>query len=72
MNSFTIDQCVEQINARLAQEGLPATMNVRLLRHYQQNKSIYQIVVTERKLITQEKWDEVFTPENLLRPSFIR
>ena len=39
---------------------------------YQQNKSIYQIVVTERKLITQEKWDEVFTPENLLRPSFIR
>lgn len=40
MNSFTIDQCVEQINARLAQEGLPATMNVRLLRHYQQNKSI--------------------------------
>lgn len=40
MNSLTIDQCVEQINARLAQEGLPATMNVRLLRHYQQNKSI--------------------------------
>lgn len=40
MNSLTIDQCVEQINARLAQEGLSATMNVRLLRHYQQNKSI--------------------------------
>lgn len=40
MNSFTIDQCVEQINARLTQEALPATMNVRLLRHYQQNKSI--------------------------------
>lgn len=40
MNSLTIDQCVEQINARLAQEGMPATMNVRLLRHYQQQKSI--------------------------------
>lgn len=40
MNSLTIDQCVEQINARLTQEGLPATMNVRLLRHYQQQKSI--------------------------------
>lgn len=40
MNSLTIDQCVEQINARLTEEGMPATMNVRLLRHYQQQKSI--------------------------------
>lgn len=40
MNSLTIDQCVEQINARLAEEGLVASMNVRLLRHYQQQKSI--------------------------------
>lgn len=40
MNSVTIDQCVEKINTRLAEEGLAAAMNVRLLRHYQQNKSI--------------------------------
>ncbi|MTJ83881.1 MAG: aspartate ammonia-lyase [Telmatospirillum sp.] len=39
---------------------------------YLQNKSIYQIVVQERKLLTQEKWDEVYTTENLLHPHFIR
>ncbi len=39
---------------------------------YQQNKSIYQVVVQERKLLTQERWDEVFTLENLIRPTFIR
>ncbi len=35
---------------------------------YQQGKSIQQIVVTERKLLTQEKWDEVFSFENLISP----
>ena len=40
MNSLTIEQCVEHINARLTEEGLQASMNVRLLRHYQQQKSI--------------------------------
>jgi aspartate ammonia-lyase len=39
---------------------------------YQQNKSIHQIVVEEMKLLTQEKWDEVFTLENLINPTFIR
>ena len=39
---------------------------------FQQNKSIHQIVVQERKLLTQEKWDEVFTLENLINPVFIR
>ncbi len=39
---------------------------------YRQNKSIYRIVVRERKLITQEKWDEVFTLENLINPTFMR
>lgn len=34
-------------------------------------KSIYDISVKERKLITQEKWDEIFTFENLIRPKFI-
>ena len=40
MNSFTVDQCVEKINARLEKDGLMGTMNVRLLRHYQQQKSM--------------------------------
>lgn len=35
-------------------------------------KSIYQIAVQERRLLTQEKWDEVFTLENLINPVFIR
>jgi aspartate ammonia-lyase len=36
-----------------------------------QNKSIHDIAVTERKLVTQEKWDEVFAIENLIHPRFI-
>ena len=39
---------------------------------YQKNKSIHQIVVLEKKLLTQEKWDEVFTIENLINPQFIK
>ncbi|WBO85218.1 aspartate ammonia-lyase [Hymenobacter yonginensis] len=35
-------------------------------------KSVYDIAVTERQLLTQEKWDEIFTFENLIRPGFIR
>lgn len=34
-------------------------------------KSIYQITVLERRSITQEKWDKVFSVENLLHPKFI-
>lgn len=33
-------------------------------------KSLHQIVVHERKLLTQEKWDEMFSLENLIRPKF--
>jgi aspartate ammonia-lyase len=39
---------------------------------YQQNKSIYQIVVEEQKLISREKWNEVFSFENLINPQYIR
>ncbi|WBA42213.1 aspartate ammonia-lyase [Hymenobacter canadensis] len=35
-------------------------------------KSVYDIAVTERQLLTQQKWDEIFTFENLIRPGFIR
>ena len=34
-------------------------------------KSIHGIVVNERKLITQEKWDEVYSLENLIAPKLI-
>lgn len=39
---------------------------------FEQNKSLHDIVVVERKLITQEKWDEVFSFENLIHPKFIK
>ncbi|KUG05851.1 aspartate ammonia-lyase [Solirubrum puertoriconensis] len=35
-------------------------------------KSVYQIAVAERHLLTQAKWDEIFTFENLIRPHFIQ
>lgn len=34
-------------------------------------KSIHEITVFERKRITQEKWDEIFSMENLIHPKFI-
>lgn len=34
--------------------------------------SVHDIAVTNRKLLTQEKWDEIFTFENLIRPAFIQ
>ncbi|PRY06085.1 aspartate ammonia-lyase [Pontibacter ummariensis] len=34
-------------------------------------KSIHEITVLERGLITQAKWDEVFSIENLINPKFI-
>ena len=33
-------------------------------------KSLHQIVVKERKLLPQQKWDEVFSFENLINPKF--
>ena len=34
-------------------------------------KSIHDITVLERKLISQEKWEEIFSIENLIHPKFI-
>ncbi|MCW5603564.1 MAG: aspartate ammonia-lyase [Burkholderiales bacterium] len=39
---------------------------------YLQGKSIHRIVVEERKLITQQKWDELFSFDNLIHPHYIR
>jgi aspartate ammonia-lyase len=33
-------------------------------------KSLHDIVVKERKLLSQQKWDEVFSFENLINPKF--
>ncbi len=35
-------------------------------------KSVHDIAVTERGLLTQEKWNEIFTFENLIRPVFMK
>ena len=37
---------------------------------YETGKSLHDIVVKERKLLTQEKWDEIFSFENLISPKF--
>jgi aspartate ammonia-lyase len=37
---------------------------------YLQNKSLERIVVEERKLLSRERWDEIFSFENLIRPQF--
>ena len=37
---------------------------------FESGKSLNQVVVTERKLMTQQKWDEVFSFENLVTPKF--
>jgi aspartate ammonia-lyase len=37
---------------------------------YETGKSLHDIVVKERKLLTQAKWDEVFSFQNLISPVF--
>lgn len=39
---------------------------------FETGKSLHDIVVKERKLITQEKWDEVFSFDNLINPHVIK
>ena len=39
---------------------------------YETGKSLHDIVVKEKKLLTQEKWDEVFSFENLINPDATR
>lgn len=35
-------------------------------------KSVHDIAVTERQLISQEKWDELYSFQNLIEPKFIK
>ena len=37
---------------------------------YETGKSLHDIVVTERKLLSQQRWDEIFSFENLINPKF--
>jgi aspartate ammonia-lyase len=37
---------------------------------HETGKSLHTIVVLQRKLLTQEKWDEIFSFENLINPKF--
>lgn len=64
MNSIGI---VTQLNPMLGYELCSEIAGEALAT----GKSVYQIVVTERQLLTDEKWNEVFSIENLIRPKFI-
>ena len=48
-----------EITASVAKEALAS------------GKAVHQIVVEERKLISQEKWDELYSFENMINPEFI-
>lgn len=64
MNSIGI---VTQLNPIIGYEESASIAGEAL----KNNKSVHQIAVIERKLITQEKWDEIYSLENLIHPKFI-
>ena len=37
---------------------------------FESGKSLHQLVVVEKKLLTQERWEQVFSFDNLIRPAF--
>jgi aspartate ammonia-lyase len=64
MNSIGI---VTQLNPILGYEESASIAGEAL----KMNKSVHQIAVIERKVITQEKWDEIYSIDNLINPKFI-
>lgn len=64
MNSIGI---VTQLNPILGYEECSSIAGESL----KTGKSVYDIVVVERKLITEEKWNEIYSFENLIAPKFI-
>ncbi|OYU97777.1 MAG: aspartate ammonia-lyase [Bacteroidetes bacterium B1(2017)] len=64
MNSIGI---VTQLNPILGYEESASIAGEAL----KTGKSVHDIVVVERKLIDQSKWDEIFSIENLINPKFI-
>lgn len=65
MNSIGI---VTQLNPILGYEKSAGIAREAL----ESGKSVHDLVVKEKKLITQEKWDEIFTFDNMIRPQFIQ
>ncbi|MFB6454869.1 aspartate ammonia-lyase [Chitinophaga sp. Hz27] len=65
MNSIGI---VTQLNPVIGYEKCAGVAREAL----ETGKSVHDIVVKEKKYITQEKWDEIFTFDNLIRPKFIQ
>ena len=64
MNSIGI---VTQLNPVIGYEKSAAIAGEAL----KTGKSIHQIVVVEKQYISQQKWDEIFSFENLINPKFI-
>lgn len=64
MNSIGI---ITALNPILGYEACSAIAKEAL----ETGKSVHDIAVTEKQLITQEKWDEIFNLENLINPKFI-
>jgi aspartate ammonia-lyase len=64
MNSIGI---VTQLNPIIGYEKSASIAREAL----QTGKSVHDLVVKEQQLITQEKWDEIFTFENMIKPVFI-
>jgi aspartate ammonia-lyase len=64
MNSIGI---ITQLNPILGYEMCSEIAGEALKK----GKNIYEIVVLERKIISNEKWDEIFSIENLIHPKFI-
>jgi aspartate ammonia-lyase len=59
---------VTQLNPVLGYEAAASIAKEALAT----GKSVHDIAVTERHLLTQEKWEEIFTFENLIRPVFMQ
>ncbi|CAL1519563.1 aspartate ammonia-lyase [Chitinophaga sp. MM2321] len=65
MNSIGI---VTQLNPILGYEKCALIAREAL----ESGKSVHELVVKEKQLITQQKWDEIYTFENMIRPQFIQ
>ncbi|MBS0032205.1 aspartate ammonia-lyase [Chitinophaga sp. 22321] len=65
MNSIGI---VTQLNPIIGYEKCSAIAREAL----ETGKSVHDLAVKEKKWVTQEKWDEIFTFDNLIRPKFIQ
>jgi len=59
---------VTQLNPIIGYEKSAAIAREAL----ESGKSVHDLAVKEKKLLTQEKWDEIFTFKNMIHPTFIK